>query len=405
MTRIERLALYSALTALTAFAIDGILPAMPLIETDFDPASAISVSKVMTTFVLGMAIGELIIGPLSDAAGRRPAVIFGLAIFTIGTLIAAYADTFDAVLTGRFLQGLGVAGPKVGTRAMIRDRHTGPDMARILSIIFTLLILVPMIAPAIGAIIAAIGGWRGVFWAYLILAVLLGLWLWTRHPETLMPDKRTPLHPRRLATNIASILKRIDVMPLVIATGFVFGSQLVYFSVAADLFGVLYDLPTWMPALFAILATGTAAALLINVRLVKHTGMEAPILVGVLLQGLSGGGLLIAAALTDGHPPLLVLLTLGWLGFFALGLLIGNINALAMRPLANLAGLGSSIIASCSSLIAFVFASAIDLMIDGPVLSIALTFALAAPLSAICVLFAIPDSTRKQLLHSLRLSR
>ena len=225
MNRVERFALYVALTALTALAIDGVLPAMPMIEADLEDASPFTGAQIITVFVFGMAGGELLTGPLSDAVGRRSVVIAGLVVFAIGTIIAATADSFAAV---RFLQGVGVAGPKIGTRAMIRDRYAGNDMAQVMSVIFTLLILVPMIAPAIGAVIAAASGWRGVFWAYLVLALVLGVWLAVRHPETLHPEKKIPLHVRRLVRNTCTVLGRADVTPVIIATGFIFGAQLTW---------------------------------------------------------------------------------------------------------------------------------------------------------------------------------
>ncbi|AML50405.1 MFS transporter [Falsihalocynthiibacter arcticus] len=402
MSRVERLSLYVALTALTAFAIDGVLPAMLMIESAFDAESSFSGAQIITAFVLGMAVGELVIGPISDALGRRSAVIAGLVVFIIGTMVAATAENFAAVIAGRLLQGIGVAGPKIGTRAMIRDRYEGAEMAKIMSVIFTLLILVPMIAPALGALIAAVAGWRGVFWSYLTLAVGLGAWLWLRHPETLPDEKRVPLNPRKLWQNIRKILVRNDVIPIVIATGFVFGAQLTYFAVAANLFGVVYGVSAMMPVFFALLATGTAFALMMNVWLVGRTGMEAPIFAGLLVLGLSGAGLLIAAVLYAGHPPLAILLGLTWFGFFALGLLFGNLNAFAMRPLGDLAGLGASIIASGSSLVAFAFASAIETAFVAPVWALAWAFTLAAPLSTFFILLAIPAGSRKQFFQTIR---
>lgn len=201
------------------------------------------------------------------------------------------------------------------------------------------------------------------------------------------------------------MLSRTDVTPVIIATGFIFGAQLTYFAVAADMFGVVYDISASMPAFFALFASGTGAALLLNVRFVGRTGMETPILAGLLLLGVSGAALLGAAALTGGHPPLAILLGLGWLGFFALGLLFGNLNALAMRPLGDLAGLSSSIIASISSFIAFIFAYAVDALANGPVWAVAWAFALAALLSAVLILRAIPVSSRMQFVHFLHILR
>ena len=394
MTRGERLSLYVGLTALTAFSIDGLLPAMPMIETEFAGTLRVSTAGLITFFVFGMAVGELLLGPLSDAAGRRVVVVGGLLVFAIGTILAATADSFGTVVLGRFLQGAGVAGPKIGTRAIIRDRYAGTDMAQVMSIIFTLLILVPMIAPAIGAVIAGAGGWRGVFWAYLALALGLGLWLWLRHPETLPAESRIPLRWRTLAHNSRGMLARRDVTPVVIATGFIFGAQLTYFAVAADLFGQSYGLSAEMPLLFAVLATGTGVALVLNVRFVKRIGMETPILAGLVLLCASGAGLTGAAWMTRGVPPLGLLLALGWVGFFALGLLFGNLNALAMRPLGTVAGLGASLIASISSLVAFLFASVVEGLTQGPVWAVACAFTLAGVLSGLLIFAALPQRRR-----------
>lgn len=402
VNNIERLSLYVALTALTALAIDGVLPAMLLIETELGASTPFSIPQIITVFVFGMAFGELIIGPMSDAVGRRPAVIAGLIVFVAGTVLAATADSLAAVVAGRFFQGVGVAGPKIGTRAMIRDRYVGTDMAQVMSVIFTLLILVPMIAPAIGAMIAAASGWRGVFWCYFVLAFGLGSWLWLRHPETLPKEKRIPFRYAQLKTNTRTVLRRKDVTPIVIATGFVFGAQLTYFAVAADLFSSVYDLPALMPVFFALLATGTGAALLLNVRFVHRTGMEAPILAGLVFLCLSGAALLTSAALTEGHPPLALLLGLAWVGFFALGLLFGNLNAFAMRPLGDFAGLSSSIVASLSSVVAFVFATAVEHVAEGPVYAIAFSFVFAALLSALLFLVAMPKGSFGRFLSLLR---
>ncbi len=402
MHNIERFSLYVALTAMTALAIDAVLPAMLLMETELGASPPFFTPQIITVFVFGMAFGELIIGPMSDAVGRRPAVVAGLTVFVAGTVLAATADSLGAVVAGRFFQGVGVAGPKIGTRAMIRDRYAGTEMAQVMSVIFTLLLLVPMIAPAIGAVITAAGGWRGVFWGYFGLALGLGGWLWLRHPETLPREKRIPFRFGRLKTNSKAVLRRKDVTPVVIATGFVFGAQLTYFAVVADLFGTVYDRAASMPLFFALLATGTGVALLLNVRFVRRTGMEAPIMAGLVFLGMSGAALLIAAALTDGHPPLALLLGLAWFGFFSLGLLFGNLNAFAMRPLGDLAGLSSSIIASLSSVVAFVFATAVERAADGPVHAIALAFLCAALLSAFLILIAIPQVSLGRLLSFLR---
>ncbi|MEC8580999.1 MAG: MFS transporter [Pseudomonadota bacterium] len=402
MTRFERLALYITLTALTAFAIDALLPVVPLIESDVTNVTALSTAQVFTLFILGMAVGELVIGPLSDAIGRKPTVLVGLAVFTLGTVLAATASAMEWVIAGRLLQGIGVSGPKIGTRAMIRDQYAGTDMAKVMSAIFTLLIFVPMIAPAIGSVIAATFGWRGAFWTYLAHALIAGLWLWRRHPETHLPAHRIPLRIRTLKRNLGQVMTTTEVITVVIATGFVFGSHLTFIAVAAELFGTVYDSFALMPLLLGLLATGTAAALLANMRYVGRTGMEMPILVGLGLIGLAGVTILLSLAGQDHPPALPVFMCSAWIGFFALGLLFGNLNALAMRPLGDMAGLGSSVIASGSSIVAFAFATLLIAVVDHPVATIGSAFAATALLSAPLILIAIRTSRPKPTKENIR---
>ncbi len=191
----ERIALYACLTALTAFSIDAMLPGLPLIETALAPSPPLSTQHVISLFIFGMALGELVLGPLSDATGRKPALLAGLALYGLGTLLAVSAGSLETLVCARVLQGIGVAGPKIATRAMIRDQFAGAQMARILSLIFTLFILVPLLAPWLGQTIMMAFGWRSLFVLSLALSLMLGLWLALRHPETLDPASRLPSAP------------------------------------------------------------------------------------------------------------------------------------------------------------------------------------------------------------------
>ena len=162
----ERIVLYALLTSLTSLSIDALLPGLHAIAADLAPAPPLSTQHVVSFFVCGMALGELLLGPLSDALGRKRALLLGLGVYLAGTVIAMLAGSLDMVILGRFLQGVGVSGPKIATRAMIRDQFEGAAMARVMSFMFTLFILVPMCAPALGQAIMALSGWRGIFGLY-----------------------------------------------------------------------------------------------------------------------------------------------------------------------------------------------------------------------------------------------
>lgn len=363
----EHIVLYALLTALTAVSIDALLPGLRKIAFELAPVPPLSTQHVVSLFILGMVFGELFLGPISDAIGRKRALVIGLGVYAIGTIVALFASSLEGVVVGRILQGVGVAGPKIATRAMIRDQFEGEAMARIMSFLFSLFILVPMIAPALGQGVIALGGWRAMFVVYLVLALALGTWLVLRQPETLPLERRIPFRPRILFANGARILANRRVAFLIVATGFVFGAQLLYLSIAADLFADVYKVRDAFPFYFALLAGGIGIASYLNGHLVGRFGMDAMARCGFLGLTLVGLLLLAASVAFDGRPPLVLLLLLGFAAFFMIGILFGNLNAMAMRSLGQVAGLGASVIASGSSLVASLFAVGLGPFYDGTV--------------------------------------
>jgi MFS transporter, DHA1 family, multidrug resistance protein len=366
----ERILLYALLTSLTSFSIDALLPGLRLIGAEFGAAPPLSTQHIISLFIFGMCFGELLLGPLSDAWGRKPALVLGLAIYGVGTVVAMLASSLEMVILGRFLQGVGVSGPKIATRAMIRDQFEGDAMARILSLMFTLFMLVPMLAPALAQVLIGAAGWRSLFVAYLALGTVIGVWLILRQPETLPQQSRIAFRPRLLLANARLILCHRQVSLLVVATGLVFGAQLLFLSTAADLFFDLFAITEGFPVYFAILATAIGLASLVNAGLVQRFGMDIMARTGFV--GLAGAG---AAMLLAHHAfgvlPLPIFMALTYVGFFALGILFGNLNAMAMRPLGQAAGLAASLIASGSSLVATGFAMVLGQFYDGTALSFA----------------------------------
>lgn len=372
----ERLALYTLLTALTSFSIDALLPGLRDIGADVGVVPPLSTQHVISLFIFGMAFGELLLGPLSDAIGRKKALVLGIGIYVTGTLISMLAGSLEIVILGRLLQGVGVAGPKIATRAMIRDQFEGDAMARVMSFMFTLFILVPMLAPALAQELISLAGWRSVFVVYFVVSIALGIWLVTRHPETLPVSNR--IRPRLLFRNALRIISSRRVSLLIVSTGLIFGAQLLYISTAPDLFFDAYQIERAFPLYFAGLATAMGLASFLNARLVQHFGMRAMVRAG--LTGLTGLSLImmIASLINAGDLHLLVLLALLFGAFFAIGILFGNLNALAMQTLGQTAGLGASLIASGSSAIATVFAVGTGSLYGGNAMYLAFGFLLAS---------------------------
>lgn len=383
----ELVAGFALLTCLTALSLDAILPGLASIETEFG-VSTTDTQLVVSMLVLGMVFGELAFGPLADAYGRKPAIMVGLSLFMAGTLIAMLSTSLPMLLAGRILQGIGLGGPKIGTRALIRDQFSGEAMARIFSFVVMLIILIPMVAPAYGQLVLAIGGWRDIFISYAVLALIGATWLLLRQPETLNATKRIPLSFGTLGANTLLILRHPKVMAYTCVAGLIFGCQVTYLSTAQAIFNDLYDAGARFALYFAILASGIGLASFTNGRLVMKLGMHrqtVTALVGMMALSL----LLFAVSLEGaGYPSLPVFLALGFGLFFCVGLLFGNINALAMEWLGRVAGLGASLIASLSSLVSVAVALVVGRFYDQTLYFLAVGFFGCAVLALALVLLA-----------------
>lgn len=358
----EYIALFGCLTALTALSIDAVLAALPAMARDLVhdvpaatatalPGSADSpMHLIISALVFGMAIGEPVFGPLADARGRKFAILLGIAVFVAGSVLALLATDLNTLLLARFIQGIGVAGPKIGSRAAIRDRYRGEAMARAMSIIMTLLILVPMLAPALGEWIMRIGNWRTIFIAYCLFATMLASWLWIRQPEPLAAEHRVPFLWRRAGQTAWRITSNTRVMACTIAAGLMFGCLTSYYGMAASIFADIYPVQQHFTTLFAVLALGMGVASLINSRMVMRLGSQT--LSQLALWGLcAASGLLLLLSL-DEAPGLPTFMILCLACLFCIGILFGNLGAMAMEPLGAVAGIGASVIASVSSVVA-----------------------------------------------------
>lgn len=384
----EFVALFAAITSLTAISIDALLPGLHAIGRDLAVTDSNDTQLVISMFILGMVFGELFFGPLSDAIGRRSAILIGLGVYAAGTAIAMTATSLEQILIGRIIQGIGVSGPKIASRALIRDLYEGEAMARIMSFIFAVFVLVPMIGPAIGQLVIHAAGWRAVFILYLAFAAAVGIWLWARQPETLALHRRLPFSPAIIHGNARLILSHPRVMAYTFAAGLIFGTQLLYLSTAPALFRDLYGVTDHFPLYFALLALGIGMASFSNSKLVTRYGtyrLSTAALSGLTLMG---GAFLVIGLAYRGVPPFPAFMTICFLLFCCVGVLLGNLNALAMRSLGRVAGLGASIIASISSLIAVGIAVPLGKLYDQTVLPMACGFLLAGMLSLVLVSFA-----------------
>lgn len=252
------------------------------------------------------------------------------------------------MLTGRLLQGLGAAGPRIVTLAVIRDRYEGRRMARVMSFAMAIFILVPIIAPAMGQGILLIANWRAIFGAFLVIAAATALWFMARQPETLPADRRAPFTITRISSGFREVLTTRPALGYTLAAGLASGPFIAYLSTAQQMFQVQYGLGRLFPFYFASLSIAIGAASLSNAKLVMRYGMKALARWALAMMGLLSAGFFVVAYLADGHPPLWMLVVYLLLVFFCEGILFGNLNALAMEPLGHIAGIGAAVVGALS---------------------------------------------------------
>ncbi len=372
----EFVALMAMMMSLVALAIDAALPALPQIGADLGVQRANDPQLVVSLLFLGFAVGQLLYGPLSDSVGRKPTVYLGFGLPMIGCICSLLAASFPMMLAGRFLQGIGVAGPRTITLALVRDRYAGKTMARVMSFVMAVFILAPVVAPALGQGILILAGWRAIFGAYLGLVIVVLIWFALRQPETLDPERRIPFTASRIALAAREVLANRTAFGYTAAAGFVFGSFIGYLNSAQQIFQEQYGLGRLFPLYFGIGALAVGCAALLNATLVMRHGMRPLVLRALqVVTGLSIVFLAIAYGLA-GHPPLWLLMVYLLVVFFSAGILFGNLNSLAMEPLGHVAGTGAALVGSLSTFISLVLGTAVGQSYNGTVLPLVAGFAL-----------------------------
>ena len=392
----EFVALMATLTALVALSIDMVLPALPAIGTTLGVARANDNQLIVSLLFLGFGLGQLVYGPLSDSVGRKPAAFAGLALVTVGCVLALVSRTFAWMLVGRFLQGVGVAGPRTITIALVRDKFEGREMARVMSLVMVVFILVPVIAPAIGQAVLGVFGWRAIFVIYLAMGLVAAVWFAIRQEETLPASRRMVFSIRRMAAAMREVVTTRRSIGYTVASGYVFGAFLGYLTSAQQILQEQYALGGRFPLYFALLAIAIGGASFVNASLVIRYGMHA--LSTWSLRGICVVSIAftVFVSANSGHPPLWTLMTYLMVSFFGIGLLFGNLNALAMQPLGHIAGTGAAVVGSTSMLISLAFGTWIGQSYNGTVLPLVLGFAILSACSILTAWWAESGSSRDE---------
>lgn len=375
----ELVTLTALLMALSALSIDIMLPSLPQIGAAFSVAHVNDTQQIVTSYLVGVALGQLIWGPLSDRYGRKRLLLLGLMVFALGSLACLLVSSFAMLLWARAVQGFGGASARVISIAVVRDLFSGRQMARVMSMVMMVFITVPMFAPAIGQGLAYVGSWRWAFYVLLGAGLIGVVWAGCRLPETVQLAGSEPLD---FATAAKLVLTTPATVGYTLATGFMFGCLIAYLSSAQQVFVDVYGLGSAFPAVFGAMACAQALASFTNARLVQRLGMRRVSHLALV------GFVAVTAALSLvalGKPPLVVFGLMLAAAFFAFGLIVPNFNAIAMQPMGQVAGMASSLIGFYTTAAGAAFGWIVGRLFDGTVQPLSVGFAALGVLALICV--------------------
>ncbi|MGB1231059.1 MAG: multidrug effflux MFS transporter [Winogradskyella sp.] len=365
-SQLEFIVLMAALMSIVALSIDAVLPALPMIGDYLSITNPTDNPKLITSIFLGLGFGQLILGPLSDSLGRKPIVYTGFAIFVIASIICITTKRFEIMLLGRVLQGVGLAAPRTMCIAMVRDAYSGDYMAKIISIVVMVFILVPIVAPTLGQFLMNHYDWKFIFTFNLIFGTLVLLWFWLRQPETLKDKYKIPYRLSIFKTGTIAFFKIKSTVIYTLLSGFITGSFMVYLSTSQHIFEKQYNLAEEFPLIFASLAISVGLATFMNSQLVIKFGMKRIVTCAMLSFTLIP--LLFIILYHSGtNPSIEVLIAFFAVQFFSVGFLFGNLRALAMEPMGHIAGIGSALNGFISTLMAVPIANFIGSFITDAV--------------------------------------
>jgi DHA1 family bicyclomycin/chloramphenicol resistance-like MFS transporter len=380
----EFVGLIAALMATNALAIDTMLPALPDIASSLGVHDEPSRGWIITAFILGFGAAQIVYGPIADRVGRRPVLIGGLACYVLFGLGAASATSFAALLAFRVLQGFAVAATRVVTISVVRDCYGGRRMARVTSLAYMVFLAVPVLAPSIGQFMLAFMPWRGLFLGLSAYGALVLTWLCLRLPETLHRDYRRPIDPETIGRAIALTARDRQSRGYAVAQGMVNGALLGFINSLQPIFADIFERPHLMPTVFAGTAGMMMLASLLNARIVERVGarrVSHGAILGYLAIELVHLGIVLS-----GHETIATFAVCQGAAMFCFGLSFGNFGALAMEPMAAVAGTAASTQGCFVTVLGGLFGYAVGAAFDRTTLPMTLGFVVAGVLALAAIL-------------------
>jgi DHA1 family bicyclomycin/chloramphenicol resistance-like MFS transporter len=386
ISRPEFIALIAALMALNSLAIDVMLPALPAMGEALKVMHENERQYVLTAYLVGFGIAQLFFGPLSDRCGRRPTLMVGLAIYIAAAALAVIAPNFFTLLVLRTVQGIGAAATRVVGQSAVRDRFSGRAMGEVMSLIFMVFMVIPVIAPAIGQLLLFSGHWELIFLFMAGLAAVVALWAYLRLKESLAVEARRPLHPHVIAQGFALVFSNRSALFYGISSIFVMGALFGFIGTAQQIYVDIYGLGAWFPVAFAAVAGLMSVSSFLNSRIVGRFGMRRVTHTALICFALMSGIWLILAM--NDMLPFTAFMIVFALTMFSFGMVGSNSQALAMEPLGAVAGTAASVFGFMQTAGGAAIGAWIGAHYNGTVVPTAAGYFILALVSIGCILIA-----------------
>lgn len=376
----------AAIFALTALSIDIMLPVLPEIGENLGLQKDNDQQLVILIFALGFGISQVIFGPLADRYGRRALLVPALTFYVVVSVAAVFAEGFGLFLFLRLAQGVACAAIRTVLTAVVRDCFKGREMARVMSFVFTVFLIVPVFAPAIGQLVAALAGWRNIFALLAVAGLGLGIWSAMRLGETQNPDDRMSMSVGAVTHAFAQVFSDRQTIGYTLAVTFFFGGLFAFIVSVQQVFVGIYGLGNWFAIAFGLSSIGTATASLVNGALVRRIGMRLISHVSLLIYIALGIVFWLVGA--NGEPTFATTYVLLCGLMVTFGFIVANFNAMAMEPMGHIAGTASAVIGTITTTGGTILGGLVGHAFDGTIMPLATGFTIFGMCALVIVLWA-----------------
>ena len=381
----EMIVLMAMLMSLQAFGIDAMLPALGQMASEMG-AEGNNRQFVIGAYFLGSGIGAFFPGAFADRFGRRPVLAIGLIAYVVLSLACALVTDYTLLLVLRLVQGLACAGLSVVPAAIVRDRVGGDRMAKLMSLIMMIFLLVPILAPAVGQGIMYVAGWRAIFVAMALMGVGVGIWAWMRLPETLQDENRQEIDPLTILRNMGSAVSDRGAIGYVVGSALVFGSLFGFLNSSQQLISETFAMGDYFAVIFGGAVIGMVLANFTNSRIVEKFGARrvshSALLVFILVSVLQ------LWSANQAEQPLYQFIVLMSMSMACLGFVGANFSSIAMQPFFHIAGAASSAQTALRMSTGAVLGAVIGMLFDGTAKPLAVSMLSCALLALAVVLFS-----------------